>query len=343
MRKEKGITLIALVITIIVLLILAGVAIAMLSGENGILRKAAEAKTKTEEAQKQEEARLTDMELTTYFVTNNLKYKCSNGYITGFGYGFNNMGTLDTSQTEETVKKFEEILEPLGYKINLKYDIEEEKDIAIEESEKNELKIATGMSVQKDGKTVARTIVYGDNSCDGAIDGTDADLIYGYYYFSPDYYIKQDFQIVACDTNHDGEVNIKDTELAYAAEVSDERYMINQNKIVNIPVKKYIKRMYKDLQEYINLLDESTGYKFEYNEEDDTYKLKGVKKDTTVENLINALPDSENLNVVSGEDRETIIEGSEKVVDGYYLMKNFKNESGKSIGKPCFAYIEVEK
>ncbi len=51
MKKEnKGITLIALVITIIVLLILAGVAIATLTGENGILTKANEAKTKTTEA-----------------------------------------------------------------------------------------------------------------------------------------------------------------------------------------------------------------------------------------------------------------------------------------------------
>ena len=39
-RKEQGITLIALVITIIVLLILAGVSIAMLTGENGILTQA---------------------------------------------------------------------------------------------------------------------------------------------------------------------------------------------------------------------------------------------------------------------------------------------------------------
>ena len=38
--KEKGITLIALVITIIVLLILAGVSIAMLTGQNGILTQA---------------------------------------------------------------------------------------------------------------------------------------------------------------------------------------------------------------------------------------------------------------------------------------------------------------
>lgn len=38
MEKREGITLIALVITIIILLILAGVAIVTLTGENGILR-----------------------------------------------------------------------------------------------------------------------------------------------------------------------------------------------------------------------------------------------------------------------------------------------------------------
>ncbi len=45
--KTKGITLIALVITIIVLLILAGVAIATLTGDNGILTKAVQAKDAT--------------------------------------------------------------------------------------------------------------------------------------------------------------------------------------------------------------------------------------------------------------------------------------------------------
>ena len=38
-RREKGITLVALVITIIVLIILAGVAIMTLTGEEGILSK----------------------------------------------------------------------------------------------------------------------------------------------------------------------------------------------------------------------------------------------------------------------------------------------------------------
>ena len=51
MKEQKGITLIALVITIIVLLILAGVSIAMLTGNNGILTKANTSKTETTKAE----------------------------------------------------------------------------------------------------------------------------------------------------------------------------------------------------------------------------------------------------------------------------------------------------
>ena len=50
-KESRGITLIALVITIVVLLILAGVSIATLTGENGILTQAEEAKSKTKEAE----------------------------------------------------------------------------------------------------------------------------------------------------------------------------------------------------------------------------------------------------------------------------------------------------
>ena len=57
-HSNKGITLIALVITIIVLLILAGVSIAMLTGENGVLTKATEAKEQTEVAQEKEEIQM---------------------------------------------------------------------------------------------------------------------------------------------------------------------------------------------------------------------------------------------------------------------------------------------
>ena len=48
LKKEKGITLIALVVTIVVLLILAGVSISMLTGENGIITQAQESKLQTQ-------------------------------------------------------------------------------------------------------------------------------------------------------------------------------------------------------------------------------------------------------------------------------------------------------
>ena len=60
--NNKGITLIALVITIIVLLILAGVSIAMLTGENGILSQAQKAKEETENATQNEESVLENYE-----------------------------------------------------------------------------------------------------------------------------------------------------------------------------------------------------------------------------------------------------------------------------------------
>ena len=60
--KEKGITLIALVITIIVLIILAGVAINALVGENGIITQAQRAKDDTEQGKRDEESGLLSLE-----------------------------------------------------------------------------------------------------------------------------------------------------------------------------------------------------------------------------------------------------------------------------------------
>ena len=54
MKSKKGITLISLVVTIIILLILAGISIGMLSGDNGILEQAGNAKTQTDIAGEKE-------------------------------------------------------------------------------------------------------------------------------------------------------------------------------------------------------------------------------------------------------------------------------------------------
>ena len=60
-NEKKGITLIALVVTIIVLLLLAGVSISMLTGQNGILNRATESKEKTGVAQEEEQIKLAVM------------------------------------------------------------------------------------------------------------------------------------------------------------------------------------------------------------------------------------------------------------------------------------------
>jgi len=74
MKKNKGITLIALVITIIVLLILAAVSIAMLTGENGILTKASTAGEKNKEAEAKEKVELILQEYAIQKYTENANF-----------------------------------------------------------------------------------------------------------------------------------------------------------------------------------------------------------------------------------------------------------------------------
>lgn len=58
MRNQKGITLIALIVTIIVLIIIAGISIATLTADNGILRQVDSAKVATIEGNAREQVNL---------------------------------------------------------------------------------------------------------------------------------------------------------------------------------------------------------------------------------------------------------------------------------------------
>ena len=60
-RKTRGITLIALVVTIVVLLILAGITISLVFSENGIIAKAKEAAEKTNQAAINEQAQMNEL------------------------------------------------------------------------------------------------------------------------------------------------------------------------------------------------------------------------------------------------------------------------------------------
>ena len=62
-KREKGITLVALVITIVILLILAGIAIAALTGNNGLFSRAQQAKEETIKSQLKEEITMAIQEI----------------------------------------------------------------------------------------------------------------------------------------------------------------------------------------------------------------------------------------------------------------------------------------
>ena len=105
--SNSAITLIALIITIIVLLILAGVTLNMVMGENGIFGKANNAKNKTEIAQYEEELRMCVLELQTE--------EASNGRTFNMDTIKNNLDTYTQKLEDETIEwKEKDIEEPTG-------------------------------------------------------------------------------------------------------------------------------------------------------------------------------------------------------------------------------------
>ena len=96
-KANRGITLIALVITIIVLLILAGVTIATLTGDNGILKQADKAKTETTMGEEKEAIGL---------AYNGAKTEKLGGVITAgdLNTQFTKNGTKATASGEGTIK-----------------------------------------------------------------------------------------------------------------------------------------------------------------------------------------------------------------------------------------------
>jgi hypothetical protein len=57
-KKEKGITLVALVVTIVVLLILAGISLNLVLGQNGIINRAQKARDNTRAGQTTENSEM---------------------------------------------------------------------------------------------------------------------------------------------------------------------------------------------------------------------------------------------------------------------------------------------
>jgi len=99
-KQEKAITLVALVVTIIVLIILAGVSISLVLGDNGIITKAREAKTNYQTAAKNEKTSLNELydEMNTKIAGN------GSGSISTEGYGLRTDGKFYCDPASTTGK-----------------------------------------------------------------------------------------------------------------------------------------------------------------------------------------------------------------------------------------------
>ena len=117
-KKNKGITLIALVITIIVLLILAGVSIATLTGDNGILTKAQNVKDLTNEKTAEEEVQIEV--LGSLDNSGNINIEDLNSNLLSHLSGVNYKG--EPLSAENKIENLPAVVEYNGYKILISGD-----------------------------------------------------------------------------------------------------------------------------------------------------------------------------------------------------------------------------
>lgn len=121
--REKGITLVALVITIVILLIFAGISISTLTN-TGIFQKAKEAKQKSEEAENEQNKILDEYETElNQYNENTLVYKVNNGIVKIGDYV---AYTPDDASTKEIL---EELGNYSGSKENTNLTLTQEKNL----------------------------------------------------------------------------------------------------------------------------------------------------------------------------------------------------------------------
>ena len=182
-NRQKGITLIALVVTIVVLIILATVSILTVFGDNGIISRAEESKKQTKEAMKKEEITL------------------------AVAASYNNEGKIDHNLLKDNLNKIE------GIKTIQKINTDEEKR-AEAKVEALPLVVFTDdddvIFIAEDGTSTrkAKPSKDVDINGDGIINFVDFQILYNYVNGKSGL---TDEQMNKGDIDGDGEINLSDT------------------------------------------------------------------------------------------------------------------------------------
>ena len=114
--EQSGITLVALVVTIIILLILAGITVASLTGNNGLIGKSGEAKNATEEAAIKEDL---EINVLASYKKANINYDLLNSKLSNInGLKYKNNSISDTNK----ITKLPDWVDIKGYKFDILED-----------------------------------------------------------------------------------------------------------------------------------------------------------------------------------------------------------------------------
>ena len=272
-KQNRGITLVALVITIIVLIILAGVSInAVVNG--GLITNAKDAKNKYDVAKQEESTELIDLEVTTDFaskvtqgygnegVPKYTPYLIKYQYITGVTVG-------------DKVSEFEQKL-PQGYEVY----------ISETEPANDALEITTGMILKKEDNEVGRIVIYGDIDCNGVIDMSDQAQVNN---MITDDFVGETYQEIAADVNYDGYINSEDLDIIkkWFDDKTSEQNVEVQNKDLIIISENYCKEKYiKNLP-----IEFTSAYKVYYSDQYNRYQIDVNKNEVTAEQFLSKLQD----------------------------------------------------
>ena len=169
-HNSRGITLVALVVTIVVLLILAGVTITMLFGENGIIKKAQEAKEATERDQQETQQGMQDL--------NDQMSTILNGNDGARPVDVATLTTFVTENTEAVDINGNKIVVPEGFKVLTSEGTTVQEGIVIQDEDGNEFVwIPVGTIKNADGST--NTIELARYTFDITIDSDTGEILGG--------------------------------------------------------------------------------------------------------------------------------------------------------------------
>ena len=168
--KEKGITLIALVITIAVLLILAGVSISALFGDSGIIDRAKEAQNETNQATERDKKEIKEL---SNWLDSKISKTTKKPLITDSSLTSNDR----TSSESETViaedKNGNQVVVPGGFKISRDSGESVEQGVVIEDKEGNQFVWVPVSNINGDGSNKIKKD-----------DGSEVEITLGRYIFA---------------------------------------------------------------------------------------------------------------------------------------------------------------